>query len=148
MTLISAILPTARKRLVTIQDTGAVVEAARLLSGAHTSLVIVCNPKGLMSGVITKADVVRQISTCTGCSCTTAVSDIMTREVIACSPDQRLSDVWTTMRDNALRQIPIRDDDLHPLGLLYANDALELLLKDVEYEQLLLRDYVMGIGYH
>lgn len=148
MALISAILPIARKRLVTMQDTGAVVEAARLLSGARTSLVIVCSPEGLMSGVITKADVVRQISTCTGCSCTTTVSDIMTREVIACSPDQQLSDVWATMRDNALRQIPIRDDGRRPLGLLYANDALELLLKDVEYEQLLLRDYVMGIGYH
>jgi len=34
-----------------------------------------------------------------------------------------------------------------PLGVLYANDALQLLLKEAEYEEDLLRDYVMGMGY-
>lgn len=145
---ILAILPVARTRLVTIRDVAPVVDAARLLSGMHTSLVIVCDSYGLMSGVITKADVVRQISTCTGCSCTTVVADIMTREVIACHPDDKLLDVWMIMKDNALRQIPICDHESRPVGLLYANDALDVLLKEADYEKLLLRDYVMGIGYH
>lgn len=144
---IRAILPTARRRLLTINDAAPVIDVAQLLSGMHTSLVIVCDLDGLMSGVVTKADVVRQISTCTGCSCTTMVADIMTREVIACHPDDKLIDVWAIMRDNALRQIPVSDHESRPLGLLYASDALEVLLKEVEYEEVLLREYVMGIGY-
>lgn len=144
---IRTILPTAHRRLLTINDAAPVIDAAQLLSGRHTSLVIVCGPNGLMSGVVTKADIVRQISTCTGCSCTTMVSDIMTREVIACHPDDKLIDVWAIMRDNALRQIPVSDLESRPLGLLYASDALEVLLKEVEYEEVLLREYVMGIGY-
>lgn len=145
---VRAVLPTARTRLVTIDHAAAVVDAAKLLSQMHTSLLIVCGPEGLMSGVITKADVVRQISVCSGCSCTTMVTDIMTREVITCHPDDRLIDVWEIMKDNALRQIPVSDIDRRPLGLLYANDALQALLKEVEYEEIMLRDYVMGIGYH
>lgn len=148
MTLITAVLPTARERLITINDAAPVIDAAKLLSTASTSLVIVCNPKGLMSGVVTKADVVRQISVCTGCSCTTMVADIMTRDVITCHPEDKLFDVWGTMKKNTLRQIPISDHESRPIGLLYANDALQVLLKQTEYETLLLRDYVMGVGYH
>lgn len=148
MTLITAVLPVARERLITINDVAPVVDAAKLLSTANTSLIIVCDTGGLMSGVVTKADIVRQISTCTGCSCVTMVADIMTRDVITCHPEDGLFDVWGVMKKNTLRQIPISDHESRPIGLLYANDALQVLLKQTEYETLLLRDYVMGVGYH
>jgi hypothetical protein len=32
-------------------------------------------------------------------------------------------------------------------ALPYASDALQLLLQEVKYEEDLLRDYVMGMGY-
>lgn len=147
MTSIQELLPIAARRLVTMEHSGAVVEAARLLSDADTALVVVCDANGRMCGVISKADIVQQISHCTGCSCTENVSDIMTREVIACHPDDSLKDVWATLREHGLKQIPVQSADARPLGLLYANDALETLLKEVEYQELMLRDYVMGRGY-
>jgi len=140
-------LPIASKRLVTIQFTAPLVDAAKLLSETNTTLVVVCNPDGRMSGVVTKGDVVKQISHCQGCSCTTMVAEVMTKEIIACQPEQSLYDVWLLMKDKRLKQIPIRNQLSEPLGLLYANEALEVLLREVEYEELLLRDYVMGIGY-
>ena len=136
-----------RKRLVVIPDASPVIQAARLLTQTDTSLVVVCNPSGQIAGVVTKADVVREISTCTGCSCTAMVSDVMTRDVKTCQPEQSLLDVWDIMKTNSLKQIPVRDQESRPLGVLYANDALETLLNQVEQDELLLRDYVMGIGY-
>lgn len=147
MTSIRELLPVAQRRLVTIQDTGPVIEAARLLGETDTTLVVVCDAAGLICGVVSKADIVRQISHCTGCSCTENVSDIMTRNVIACHPDDRLIDVWETIREKQLKQIPVHDADRHPLGLLYATDALETLFRQVEHQEVLLRDYVMGTGY-
>jgi signal-transduction protein with cAMP-binding, CBS, and nucleotidyltransferase domain len=147
LTLVQAILPTAGKRLVTIEIAAPLVEAARLLSEMDTNLLVVCSPQGRMSGVVTKSDVVKQISHCQGCSCTTMVSEVMTQDVIACHPDQRLYDAWLLMKDTGKKQIPISNQVSEPLGLLYANDALEVLMKEVEYEDLLLREYVMGIGY-
>lgn len=144
---VNALLPRARERLIVISEMSPVVEAARLLSGAYTSLVVVCDSEGLIVGVVTKADVVREISTCTGCSCTAKVSDIMTTDVVFCLPGQLLPDVWGIMKKNAIKQIPVVDDDSRPLGVLYANDALEALLDDVENEEIFLRDYVMGVGY-
>lgn len=147
MTLIHELLPVAARRLVTLIDSAPVIEAARLLSKTETALVIVCDVAGLMSGVVTKTDIVQQISHCTGCSCTENISDIMTREVISCDPDDQLMDVWNTMSSKGLKQIPVRNAEGRPLGLLYANDAVEILLKEAEHQELLLRDYVMGTGY-
>jgi len=145
--LVSATLPVARKRLVTLVVGSPVIEAARLLSMPDTHLVVICDAGGIMSGVLTKADVVRQISHCTGCSCTEGVADIMTREVVKCRPEDRLRSVWDVMKDRALKQIPISDGQSRPLGVLYANDALQWLLSEAEHKEDLLRDYVMGVGY-
>lgn len=147
MTLVQSILPAAGKRLVTIPVAAPLVEAARLLSEMNTSLLVVCSQDGLMAGVVTKSDVVKQISHCQGCSCTTMVAEVMTTDVVACRPEQSLQDAWLLMKDARLKQIPVSNGAREPLGLLYAHDALEVLMREVESEELLLRDYIMGIGY-
>lgn len=147
MTLVQTVLPAAAERLVTIPHSAQLVEAARLLSERNSNLVVVCDAGGVMRGVVTKSDVVKQISHCEGCSCTTLVTDVMSKHVIACRPEQKLYDVWQVMKEKHLKQIPVADEVSKPLGLLYASAALEVLMKDLEYEDLLLRDYVMGVGY-
>ena len=52
------------------------------------------------------------------------------------------------MKERRLKNIPIVDEDVRPLGVLNARDALEALLEEVEYEEVLLREYVMCVGYH
>ena len=69
------------------------------------------------------------------------------RAVVLCRPGDRLNEVWSVMKERHLKNIPIVDQDVRPLGVLNARDALEALLKEVEYEEVLLRDYVMCVGY-
>ena len=52
------------------------------------------------------------------------------------------------MKERGLKNVPITDQDSRPVGLLNARDALQGLLQEVENEESLLRDYVMGFGYH
>jgi CBS domain-containing protein len=138
---------TARDRLVTVSHDAPLIEAARLLGTSNTDLVVVCGPGGRLSGVITKTDVVRQISRCQGSSCTVAVSAIMTDDVVFCRPTDQVSDIWAIMKDRRLKNIPVTDAASVPIGLLNARDALEVLLTEVEQEETLLRDYVMCVGY-
>jgi len=60
--LIEGLLQTGSERLVTIRDDARLIEVAKLLS-AQTDLVVVCDADRLLRGVVTKTDVVRQIST-------------------------------------------------------------------------------------
>lgn len=77
----------------------------------------------------------------------TAASTVMTRDVVLCRPGDRLNEVWSVMKERHLKNVPIVDQDVRPLGALNARDALEALLEEVEYEEVLLRDYVMCVGY-
>ena len=145
---VEILLPAAREHLATVGDDAPVIQAAKLLGGAHINLVVVCNSDGVMVGVLSRRDVARQVSHCQGSSCTTAVSGVMTREVVACSPRDWLNDVWSIMKNRGLRHIPIVDKGSKPLGIIYARDALQTLLTEVQNEEELLRDYLMCVGYH
>ena len=90
---IDQMVPTARGRLVVVSDDAPQIEAARLLGTATTDLVVVCDSDSRLSGVITKTDVVRQISRCQGSSCTVAVSMIMSGDVVSCRPTDQVSDI-------------------------------------------------------
>ena len=143
---VERLLPGARKRLVTIADDAPLIEAAKLLRSG-TDLVVVCGSAGVLAGVVTKTDVVRQISNCQGAGCTTAVSSAMTRDVVLCRPDESLHDVWMRMTERNLKNIPVAGRDSYPLGVLNARDILQVLLQESEFGEAMLRDYVMGIGY-
>jgi CBS domain-containing protein len=144
---VEQLLPQLHERLVTILDDAALIEAAKLLR-ADTDIVVVCDAAGAMTGIITKTDVVNQISTCRGASCCAPATSAMTRSVVMCNPQDRLRDVWFTMKQRRLKNIPVTDTDTRPIGMLNVRDALEVLLQEVEDEEALLRDYVMCVGYH
>lgn len=44
--------------------------------------------------------------------------------------------------------IPIVDEYSNPIGVVNARDALQALFSEMTNEETLLREYVMGIGYH
>jgi CBS domain-containing protein len=143
---VRTLLPLAREHLVTIADDTPLIEAAALLRSG-VDLVVVCRSDRSLAGVVTKTDVVKQISHCKGESCTCAVSTVMTRDVLACRPDDPLSTLWATMKERGIKNVPLVSGGLKPEGVVTARDVLQVLLKDAESEEVLLRDYVMGFGY-
>ena len=148
MMLVERVLPIALKRLNTIQAGAFLTDAAKLLCETHRSLLVVCNPDGVMVGIISKTDIVRQIAHCEGSRCTTPAKAVMTRDVTYCHSGDPLHDVLSKMKERGFVHVPIVDQESKPIGVINARDALQVLLGDVEYDVSFLRDYVMGIGYH
>jgi CBS domain-containing protein len=129
-----------------IEGKAPVKEAAALMSRPHTDLVVVCD-HGDTVGVLTKTDIVGQIGRCMGSGCTVRVDSIMTRDVTSCRAHDALLDVWSVMREPGLQRIPVIDEARRPLGIIYARDALQVLLTASENEDELLRHYISGVGY-
>ena len=144
---VEQMLPRARERLATISAAASVKEAANMMSKPHIDLLVVCSPDGVMVGVLTKTDIVGHIGQCLGAGCAAAVETIMTPAVISSRPEHALQDIWTLMKSRALQRIPVLDENNKPVGIIYARDALQCLLGDVEHDEALLRDYVMNVGY-
>lgn len=143
---VEGMLEVAREKLVTIADDARLIEAAKLLSSG-TDLVIVCDSAGALQGVVTKTDVVRQISVCQGATCMCPVSTVMTRDVALCREADRLQEVSKLMKERHLKNIPVVAADNRPIGVLTARAILRVLLGDAEYEEAQLADYVKGVGY-
>lgn len=146
MMIVKNLLPRALERLAVIEMQASVREAAALMSKPHTDLVVVCND-GAMVGVLTKTDIVGQIGRCTGAGCTARVDSIMIRNVTYCRTHEILLDVWSVMRELGLQRVPIVDEALRPLGIIYAREALQALLSESKDNEELLHDYISGVGY-
>lgn len=147
MLLVERLFPTARERLVTLGGEAHVKEAAALLADRKYRLVVVCDQDQRMIGVVARRDIVRELSHCLGYACTMACSAIMTTDVIVCRSGDALDGLWKTMAERGLRSVPIVDDLRHPLGVATAPDIAEIMLSEVEYDQNVMKEYVMSVGY-
>lgn len=136
----------AHGKLVTIGDDCELIEAAKLLTSG-TDLVVVCNSEGIARGVVTKTDIVNQMSVCTGAACHCPVSTVMTSAIVVCRGQDLLQDVSERMKARRLKNIPLVDGQNRPLGVLTARTVLSVLLGDLALEEAQLVDYVKGVGY-
>ena len=144
---VDKLLPLARKKLVLLKSDAPLIQAARLLA-KEANLVVICNSAGTLVGVVAKTDIVRRFCSRRGSSGKSLVSVAMTRKVISCRPRDFLVDVWSTMKTHGLKHLPIIIPTPRLIGLAIARDILGLLIEEAEQEGQLLRDYVMGVGYH
>lgn len=145
--LVERMLPVAQKKLVTVRDADPLIDVATFLGHKDANLVVVCGSDGALTGVIAKTDIVRQISSGSGNIYEMTASVAMTRDVAVCRPGDFIADVWAMMKNRGLKHVPVITDRSWPVGLLIARDVLGVLLEEVEYEEELLREYVMCIGY-
>jgi CBS domain-containing protein len=147
MILIHHILQDARQRLAVLDRDASVCDAAAILGNANTPLVVVCDVEGVAMGVISRTDVVKIVGRAGVEGLNTKAEAIMTKPVHSCRVDQTLQSVWETMGARCLRCIPVLDNSQRPQGVVHARDIARALLNEVTNEELLLRDYVLGIGY-
>lgn len=145
---VGGILDAARRRLVTIRYDARLPEVAQLLAAQNANLLVVCDHSGLMAGVVTKTDIVRRIGQCHGHTCTLSGAVVMTRDVFCCRSEDMLEDVWAVMKLAGFREVPVVDQRGKAIGIVAARDVLHALFERLGYEEDLLRDYVMGNGYH
>lgn len=143
----ATLLERASRRLVTVDRSARLVDAAQAFDRPETLLIFVCDESGVLRGVVSRTDIVARISHCTGCSCTESVQAAMTAEVATCTPSESLDDIWARMKRTGFMHLPVVDGTGRPMGVLAARDVLVALLADREQEETLLMDYVTGIGY-
>jgi CBS domain-containing protein len=147
MILVKHVLESARKRLMVLSVDASLFEAARILKNRDTPLVVVCDSAGIAVGVIASGHVLNVLATAEADACGLNAGAIMTKPLLTCHLDEYLQQVWAVMNSQTLPCAPILDDEGRPQGVLHARDVAMALIDETNSEELLLRDYVMGIGY-
>ena len=147
MTLVLHILEAARKRLAVLSREASLFDAAEILANPNTPLAVVCDIDGTAAGVITRSNVVKVLATARADACGLNAAALMATPMLSCRLGDPLKRVWEIMNSRYLRSVPILDDVVRPLGVVYARDVARALLDEATHEEILLRDYVMGVGY-
>lgn len=147
MNLVQHILMDAQRRLAVLRLDASIEEIAGILANPVTPLVVVCDSAGVALGVVSSTDIVSALSRDSGDAVTRNAAGLMTQPIRSCSPEQSLQSLWEAMGAGSVRCIPVLDGAGRPLGVVHARDVARALLDEVTHEEILLRDYVLGIGY-
>ena len=147
MALVKHVLEAAQKRLAVLSREASIIDAARILTNRETPLIVVCDADGIAVGVISTSHVVNVLATAGVDALGLNAGAIMTKPLLSCHVDETLQQVWEVMNSRTLPCAPLLDDDGRAQGVLHARDVAIALLDEGTYEEQLLRNYVMGVGY-
>jgi CBS domain-containing protein len=132
-------------RMRVIAADASVRSAAAAFADYQVGLLVVCAEGGKTLGVVSKSDLVRHLAT--GGAGHTRVAPVMSRTVVACSPEDDLYSTWQMMAARRLQNMPVLGGSDAPLGVLDIRDALAALLDEERYQEKLLTNYIAGVGY-
>ena len=116
--------------VVTIKPDASALDAAKLMNDHHIGALIVVSSSGKPVGIFTERDLLTRIVAARKSPESTAVEEVMTREMLVCPPEATLDDMRTLMREKRIRHIPIVGDKglmgVISIGDLNAAEAKEL----------------------
>src|SRR6516164_7294062 len=110
MTQVATILERKGGQVWTVGKEATVLQAA-LLMNEHKIGALVVTDSGRIAGMFTERDVLRRVVGEHRDSVTTLVADVMTGEVVCCSPATSLDEAGGSMKNRRIRHLPVVADD-------------------------------------
>lgn len=114
-----------------------------LLSGLVTRNVgamVVIGPDGLV-GIVSERDVVRMLHEHGVHVLNRAVADIMTSEVITCSPEDTVDSLSELMTTHRVRHVPVVEDG-RLAGIVSIGDVVKTRMEELQAERERLQAYI------
>lgn len=87
-----------------------VLEAARIMNDKHIGSLVVLDANGKLAGIITERDFLRRVIAAEKSPSETLVDGVMTKDVLTCGPETRLSEIRGVMREKRIRHMPVVTD--------------------------------------
>lgn len=115
--------------IISVSPSTTVLEAVMLMADTDISALMVLDA-GQVAGIITERDYVRRVARVERSPQTTTVAEVMTRNLITVTPQDRTRFCMQLMIEKNLRHLPVLEEG-RLVGLLSIRD----LVKDVVAEQ-------------
>ena len=118
-----------------------IAEAARALSENKIGALLVESPDGKIEGILSERDIVGGMAPHGADLHDVAVSELMTRDVIRCSPNDSVNEAMAMMTDRRIRHLPVFDGD-ELVGFISIGDLVKCRIMEVQSEAEALRQYI------
>jgi CBS domain-containing protein len=126
-----------------LQQTSAVAEAAQMMETHNIGIVAVLDGERLI-GVFSERDVVRRVINRGRDPLTTAVGDVMTKNIVVASPDEDYQSAMRTMDHANIRHLPVVDGD-RMVSMLSIRDLMRVDMERMTEEIRYLHEYIYQV---
>ena len=139
---VQAILGNKGGTVVSIQPQATIAEACRLLAEHRIGAVLVMEDDRVV-GVFSERDTVRALAQRGGNALGVPLSEVMTRDVLTCGPEDSIDDIMGVMTARSVRHLPVVEEG-RLIGIISIGDVVKYRLEQAALEVDSLREYVLA----
>lgn len=118
-------------------------DAAKLLDQRRIGALVVVDEQRSLAGILSERDIVRGLSRHGVAVMDMRVGDLMTADVLTCTPDDTIDSIMGTMTSNRIRHLPVLDNG-KLAGIITIGDVVKTKLDETTMQVDSLREYVMS----
>ncbi len=141
MIRISQILKDKGDRVVTIWPDATIADVVDVLQRERIGAVVVMQEKEGLVGIISERDVAHGLAEHGAELLARRVADVMTREVVTCTPESSVEEVMKQMTVQRSRHLPVVKDGAL-LCIISIGDVVKNRLEELETETTMLQEYI------
>jgi CBS domain-containing protein len=127
--------------IVKIRDNQNIAEAAIALTEHKIGALLVEGQDGQIAGILSERDIVGGMAPHGADLHDVSVSELMTTNVIRCSPNDSVNEAMAMMTDRRIRHLPVFEGD-ELVGFISIGDLVKCRIMEVQSEAEALRQYI------
>lgn len=116
-------------QIITVRKNATAREAATKMLTHKVGCLVVNDEDGRFAGIVTERDIVSRAVACSRNFDKTTVKQIMTKQIVFCSPDTPTNEARELMKVNHMRHLPVVDSEV-VVGMVSARDLMEQQLNE------------------
>ena len=138
---ISQILQTKGRDVATVAPTTPVLEVAAMLRDKRIGAVVVMDSAEKIMGIASERDIVRALPEHGSEFLGMTISELMTADVVTCTPMSGVNDIMRMMTRGRFRHVPVLEEG-RLLGIVSIGDLVKARIEELEHEKEALESYV------
>ena len=142
MKLVQHLLDAKGDDVISIAPDASVFDAIKLMADKGVGSLVVMED-GDLKGIVTERDYARKVIIKGRSSESTAVSEIMTADVMTATADQTVNQCMALMTKKRIRHLPVVADTT-VIGMLSMRDLVQAIISDQQEEIEQLEHYISG----
>ena len=131
------------RQVVTIGPDETVLEAIQKLVSHNIGALPVCDSKGMLQGIVSERDLLKTCAQHSRSIGNIKVKDVMTKDVLICTPEEDIHNVTGTLLKKGIRHVPVLDG-YQVIGIISMRDIVDIQLEDSKETVRLLNEYISG----
>lgn len=138
---VQTILSQKGSDVATIAPTASVADAIKMLCERRIGALVITGAGGRITGIVSERDIVRTFGAYGASALDKPLTDVMTRKVVTCEPNDKMAEIMELMTTGKFRHLPVLEED-HLVGIVSIGDVVKMRLEQLQREQDALRDYI------